>query len=102
MPKTEEQKAREVYEKQERLIEKNRHKPAKVLNQVIRWVYRSKINNSVYCMNADGVDIPTYAGKFADQGARILQDAPPEAEFYISYSGGMNFVTVSREQWEKQ
>ncbi len=99
--KTDEEKAKAAYDKQEKLIEQNRQKqvPATVLSKVIRWAYRSKINESVYCMNADGYDIPAYQGKFADQGSRILADAPADAEFYTSFSGAMNFIEQTREQW---
>ena len=90
-----------AYEEQERLIEENRQAPVKPLSQVIRWAYRSKINESVYCMNGDGLNIPVYSGKFADQGPRVLQDAPPEAEFYTSFSGTMNFVKQTRDQWSQ-
>ena len=116
MSKTEEGKAKVAYEKEERLIEKNRMQAPAKLDQEIRWAYRSKINESVYCMNKDGDSLPSYSGKFTvetkteagvesrvitGQAARILQDAPPKAEFYVSFSGGMNFVSVTREQWGK-
>ena len=92
---------REAYEEQERLIEEKRQAPAQPPSGVIRWVYRFKINDTVYCMNEDGGTIPVYSGKYADQGHRILQDAPAKAEFYVSFSGVMDFVPQTREQWAK-
>ena len=91
-----------AYDEQERLIEENRQKGSdEPPSQVIRWAYRSKINDSVYCMNEDGLNILIYSGKFADLGAKILGDAPPEAEFYTSFSGELSFAPQTREQWGK-
>ena len=115
MTKTqEEQKA---YDEQERLIEENWQKaPEKAPSQVIKWVYRSKINESLYCMNEEGVIMSHYSGKFTSEtkevegvserkitgiAAQILQDAPPEAEFYTSFSGELSFAPQTREQWGK-
>ena len=99
--KTEKEKAKEAYDEEERLIEENRQKAPEPPSSVIRWAYRSKINDTVYCMNEDGVIIPAYSGKFLDLGAKILGDAPPEAEFYTSFSGELSFAPQTREQWEK-
>ena len=113
---TKEERAKAAYEEEERLIEENRMMPPATLDREIKWVYRSKINESIYCMNKEGMIIPTYAGKFTTetkteagveqriitgQAAQILEDAPPEAGFYISFSGSMDFVPVTREQWTK-
>ena len=68
---------------------------------MIRWAYRSKINDSVYCMNEDGELLNDYDGRFPGQGPRILDDSGPQTEFYISFSGQGGFVKVTREQWEK-
>lgn len=93
--------AQEAYDEQEKLIEENRQGPVKAISQVIRWAYHSKINKSVYCMNENGFILSAYAGRFDDVGARILASAPPEAEFYTSFSGELHFVPQTREQWGK-
>ncbi len=93
--------AKARYDAEEKLIEENRQKAVDPPSQVIRWVYRSKINDSVYCMNADGNIVPGYSGKFAGMGAKILEDAPAEAEFYTSFSGELTFVPQTRAQWEQ-
>ncbi|KKL57717.1 hypothetical protein LCGC14_2232600 [marine sediment metagenome] len=103
--------AQAKYDEEERLIEENRQKAPEPPSSVIRWAYRSKINDTVYCMNEDGVIIPAYSGKFTVEinderkitgvAAQILQDAPPEAEFYTSFSGELSFAPQTREQWGK-
>jgi len=95
------EKERAAYEEEERLIAEARLRPLVELKQEIRWAYWSKINDSVYCMNEDGENLPAYGGKFDDLAERILNDAGPEVEFYISYSGEMEFVPVTREVWAK-
>ena len=102
---------KEAYDEEERLIEENRQKAPEPPSSVIRWAYRSKINDSVYCMNEEGVIMSQYSGKFTVEinderkitgvAAQILQDAPPEAEFYTSFSGELSFAPQTREQWGK-
>ena len=91
--------AKAKYDEEERLIEENRQKAPEPPSSVIRWAYRSKINDSVYCMNGEGDIIPAYGGKYVDVAELILADAPPEAEFYVSFSGSMEFVKQTRAQW---
>lgn len=68
---------------------------------MLKYVYWSKINNNVYGFDAGGEAVRAIEGKHEDVVEMVMGEAGPKTEFYISFSGQMNFVKVSGAEWAK-
>lgn len=62
----------------------------------IKMVYR--LRDVVMVFDTEGQELTQYRGTYENMGQKILEDAPPEAEFYQNKQGH-TFEPVRRDKW---